>query len=228
MRRQRPASTPSDPFIDRRYFLRSAATATGALAVVAAQSSWLRGEVPATPKQTAGPYYPVPAIDAQRYSDTDLTRLLEDGPLAEGDLVIVSGTVRGIDEQPLSGAVVEIWQACVHGTYNHERDERDTPRDPHFQYWGRMEVADDGHYAFRTIRPGKYPGRTPHIHYRVIAPGHRELITQLYFDDLGEWNAKDGIYNEMSREEQGLVTVAFAPNDEKTPLGHFDVAMVAN
>ena len=35
------------------------------------------------------------------------------------------------------------------------------------------QVDAGGRYAFRTIRPVAYPGRTPHIHFKVHAPGRR-------------------------------------------------------
>ena len=54
----------------------------------------------------------------------------------------------------------------------------------------------DGAFAFRTIRPVAYPGRTPHIHVLVRAPGQRELVTQLYVD--GEpGNARDFLFNRL-------------------------------
>jgi hypothetical protein len=31
-----------------------------------------------------------------------------------------------------------------------------------------------------TDFPGRYPGRPPHLHVRVTAPGHRTLVTQVY------------------------------------------------
>ena len=37
-----------------------------------------------------------------------------------------------------------------------------------------------GEWAFRTIRPVPYPGRTPHIHFFVRTVDGRELVTQLY------------------------------------------------
>ena len=39
--------------------------------------------------------------------------------------------------------------------------------------------AADGGYRFRTIRPVAYPGRTPHIHFAVVAKGV-SLTTQMY------------------------------------------------
>ncbi len=39
-----------------------------------------------------------------------------------------------------------------------------------------------GEYAFDTSLPGHYPDHVAqHIHYQVSAPGHKTLVTQLYF-----------------------------------------------
>ncbi|MBI4256266.1 MAG: intradiol ring-cleavage dioxygenase, partial [Candidatus Rokubacteria bacterium] len=37
-----------------------------------------------------------------------------------------------------------------------------------------------GRYRYETTFPGRYPGRPPHLHVRVTAPGHKPLVTQLY------------------------------------------------
>ena len=37
-----------------------------------------------------------------------------------------------------------------------------------------------GNYAFRTIKPVPYPGRTPHIHFRLAGKGVPEFVTQMY------------------------------------------------
>ena len=69
-----------------------------------------------------------------------------------------------------SGAVVEIWQADHAGIYLHPREGRLAQRDTGFQGYGRVRADAEGRYAFRTIRPGQYPGRTPHIHLRAHPP----------------------------------------------------------
>ena len=60
----------------------------------------------------------------------------------------------------------------------------------------------DGGFAFRTIKPVPYPGRTPHIHVAVAAPGRREpLVTQFYV--AGEpLNERDGLVNALRDPRQ--------------------------
>jgi protocatechuate 3,4-dioxygenase beta subunit len=51
-----------------------------------------------------------------------------------------------------------------------------------------------GAYSLQTIEPGQYPGRTAHIHVKVMAPGKPALTTQLYFP--GETgNKQDSIFD---------------------------------
>jgi protocatechuate 3,4-dioxygenase beta subunit len=79
-----------------------------------------------------------------------------------------------------------------------------------FQGRGRLLTAADGGFAFRTIRPVTYPGRTPHIHVLVAAPGRPDLVTQLYVD--GEpGNARDGLFNRLSPAARELVLLRPIP-----------------
>jgi protocatechuate 3,4-dioxygenase, beta subunit len=75
--------------------------------------------------------------------------------------------------------VVEIWQCDAVGHYRHPRD-RSEGRDPGVQGRGRVAMGPDGGYAFRTIRPVPYPGRTPHIHVVVMTPGRARMVTLFY------------------------------------------------
>ena len=70
------------------------------------------------------------------------------------------------------------------------------PADPNFQGFGSTTVAEDGAYRFRTIEPVPYPGRTPHIHFRILAPGLEPLVTQMYV--AGQpLNSEDGLYQRL-------------------------------
>ena len=146
----------------------------------------------ATPRQITGPFYPT---DWTGDIDADLVRVTGEAAQAQGVVTHLRGRLRGLDGAALAGAEIEIWQCDAHGIYRHPRD-RAAGRDPGFQGRGRLMTSADGSYAFRTIRPVPYPGRTPHIHLRVTAPGRRELVTQLYLD--GEpGNARDFVYGRL-------------------------------
>jgi hypothetical protein len=67
----------------------------------------------------------------------------------------------------LAGANIEWWSANPDGQYDD-------------QHRATEKVDGEGRYRYETDFPGHYPGRPPHLHVRVTAPGHRPLITQLY------------------------------------------------
>lgn len=203
----------------RRLFLR-AASGSGLLGLVAARTGWGHDRV-STPSQTKGPFYPIPEIEKQPFFDFDLTRKDNNSPVADGEIIAIGGKVVSHSERPLSKTIVEVWQACKTGRYNHPKDSNDRPMDPNFQYWGRLITGDDGAFRFKTIIPGKYPGRTPHIHFRIVSPDHPELITQLYFGQFEEWNRKDGIYMSLNVAQRDAVTAHLEkkPVDPKTKEG---------
>ena len=200
--------------LDRRRILKViAAGATLALPgwALGKSSVWVPEDLTLTPQQTEGPFYPQPTIEQQMFSDTDLVRKLGKDAAAKGQQCIVEGVIKDRKGAPLEGSVVEIWQACASGRYNHIRDkENERPLDDNFQFWGRAVTGKDGKYSFKTIIPGKYPGRTArHIHYRVDADGFKRCSTQCFFSDFGDDNRKDGIYQRLDRKERDMVTVEF-------------------
>lgn len=180
-----------------------------------------------TPGQTEGPFYPV-TLPADR--DGDLVRVQGQAAQAVGKVTHVSGRVLGKRGEAVRGAVVEIWQCDANGIYNHPGDGGQKRRDAAFQGYGRVEVDGSGRYAFRTIRPVAYPGRTPHIHFKVHAPGTGRLTTQMYV--AGEpQNARDGVLRSIrdagARES---VTVRLDPADDREAgalQGTFDIVLDA-
>ena len=104
-------------------------------------------------------------------------------PCAAGEVLLIGGRVLSTDRTPLA-AQIDIWHADHQGRY----DNDDPQHPPGETMLNRIRLLADeaGRYEYETVMPGAYalgPGtwRPRHIHYRVRAPGHRELITQLYF-----------------------------------------------
>ncbi|MBI3894206.1 MAG: intradiol ring-cleavage dioxygenase [Candidatus Wallbacteria bacterium] len=200
-----------DARITRRDLLAQGGIAGLALAATAAVRAV--SALGVTPAQPEGPFYPV---RDQPDKDTDLTRVQGHARAATGQTVLVNGRVLDASGRPVPGALVEIWQACATGRYNHPDDSNNQAAlDEDFQYWGRATTDARGAYSFRTIKPGAYPAdagwvRPPHIHFRVVAPGLPSLTTQMYF--AGEaLNAADRILRSLPAEQRKLLTVSFAP-----------------
>ncbi len=180
----------------------------------------------ATPRQTEGPFYP---REWRGDIDNDLVVVQGEAAHALGQVVHVEGRVLALSGEPLAGATVEIWQCDSHGIYRHPNDEGPGRRhDSGFQGRGRTVADVGGRYRFRTIRPVAYGPRTPHIHFKVMPPGGRALITQMYV--LGEpLNARDGVLNAIKdRRQRDSVIVRLDAADRIEPgalLATFDIVL---
>jgi protocatechuate 3,4-dioxygenase beta subunit len=115
------------------------------------------GDEPTIP-ETEGPFF---KLKSPRRSD-----LREPG--IAGRPVELSGVVLTRACRPVAGALVDLWQADAGGNKG-------------FRLRGHVFTDAEGRYAFRTIMPGLYPGRTRHYHVKVQAPNRPVLTTQFYF-----------------------------------------------
>jgi protocatechuate 3,4-dioxygenase, beta subunit len=159
-----------------------------------------------TPSATEGPFYPSPSMRFQDINN-DLVRISGTARDAIGEIIILKGRVLRPSRAVVSGATIEIWQCDGNGRYLHRGDDQRVPRDLSFQGFGRTITDANGAYSFRTIKPVSYPGRTPHIHVKVIS-GNRELTTQFYLANNPR-NERDGLYRRMNRAERLAVEMVF-------------------
>ena len=96
----------------------------------------------------------------------------------DGTPLIIEGRVFSEDcTTPLANAVVDVWHCTPDGDYDNDTSA--------FELRGRIRTDASGYYVFSTVQPGRYLNgaelRPMHIHYRVEAEDHVELVTQLYF-----------------------------------------------
>jgi protocatechuate 3,4-dioxygenase beta subunit len=116
---------------------------------------------PSTPPNDLGPFYKRSAPQSGKLAPAGAPGL----PLG------VSGQVFDTRGALLAGALVEVWHASHAGVYDNKG----------YEYRGQLPL-EKGRYAFETMMPGHYPDRVAqHVHFKVSAPGHRPLVTQLYF-----------------------------------------------
>jgi catechol 1,2-dioxygenase len=109
-------------------------------------------------------------------------------PLEPGDLLVMRGRIWGFDtKRPVSGAVLDVWQADARGKYD-MTDPKHPPKHTEFRNRIRLITDETGFYEYETIRPAAYrigsgplDFRPAHIHYMVQAQGYGKLITQMYF-----------------------------------------------
>jgi protocatechuate 3,4-dioxygenase beta subunit len=143
-----------------------------------------------TPRQTAGPFY--------KPSSPKRSSLIE--PAMKGTKILLQGYVRSTRCKPVSGALLDLWQADTAGVYDNSG----------YKLRGHQFTDEEGSYAFESVVPGLYPGRTRHFHVRVQAPNRPILTTQLYFPGEPQ-NQRDGIFNEkllMALRQNGSEKVA--------------------
>jgi protocatechuate 3,4-dioxygenase, beta subunit len=190
--------------LPRRAFL-------GSLAIGAAAYS-TRGafadELVRTPRQTEGPFYPdkLP-LD----TDNDLIIVNDAITPAVGEITHLSGRILDAKGDPLRNALVEIWQTDSKGAYIHTKDPQHDKHDKNFQGFGRFLTGSSGEYYFRTIKPVPYPGRSPHIHVKVLKGGKELLTTQFYVKGHAG-NNRDGIYRSITDPKaRESITLQFDP-----------------
>ena len=179
-----------------------------------------------TPTQTAGPFFPK---HDQPDKDFDLTRIEGHAHPAHGEVIVVWGRVLDEQGQPVAGALVDAWQANMHGRYAHEADTSTAPLDPDFQGWARLRTDVDGRFRVRTIKPGAYPveanwSRPPHIHFKVARRGFHELTTQMYFagDALKDI---DRLLLAVPKADRPKLVVAFTAGADGGKAGTFEIVL---
>ena len=136
-----------------------------------------------TPSQTVGPYYEIGLCDRE------LHEVVPGGP------VRIEGQVFDGAGEPVSDAMVEIWQADEAGEYRAGFG------------WGRCGTDDDGCYRFVTVKPGSLDRQAPHVSVLVFARGLlRPVLTRMYFPD--EENGHDDVLATVPAAERGLLVAA--------------------
>jgi protocatechuate 3,4-dioxygenase beta subunit len=154
--------------------------------------------------------------------------IVDGGQPASGEIFHLAGRVMDTSGAPLSGIAIEIWQCDANGIYRHSGDSRRGRFDVNFQGFGKTTTNEVGAYRFRTIAPVSYPGRAPHIHFKVKAPNRQEFTSQLYLAGLSQ-NKADLLFNRLQghRAHEGA-SVRQIPALELDPnalKGSFDIVL---
>ena len=126
---------------------------------------WQKGEENAlkpTPVEVLGPFFKKGAPNAANLRT----------PGDQGFPLRVAGKVVNTRGEKVEGAIVDMWQADHHGVYDVKG----------YRYRTKVATGAAAEYGIDTVMPGHYSDRpAQHIHYLITAPGHKTLITQLYF-----------------------------------------------
>lgn len=169
---------------------RRAMTGMAAVAVAAGAQSWgsaaraaNAGACALMPQATEGPYYFDPKLERADIRDGS------PGMLLTLSLQIVEGGSCAA----LAGARVDVWHADALGAYSgyaRQSDRRDQSTVGQTFLRGSLIADRDGRATFTTVYPGWYPGRTPHIHFKVFLNRRSVLTGQTYFAD----DVSDDVY----------------------------------
>ena len=156
-----------------------------------------------TSEMTLGPFFPREFAQGAN----DLTLL--NGKQASGEPVQIEGRITQLDGQPLDNVVVEIWQADRRGRF-----------DGDFLGWGRAATDAQGVYRFRTIRPGAYEGRLPHINFLLLYSGLMRQLQTVMFFELG----KDPVLDAVPSARRSLLIARKERSGEGT-VYRFDIRL---
>ena len=123
------------------------------------------------------------AVEGPFYFDPKLVRATIAEGKAGAPLTLALRVVEAETCAAFNEARVDIWHCDGLGVYSgYARQETGSAKGETFLR-GTQFAASDGAVRFDTIYPGWYPGRTPHIHFKVILDD-KDLVTgQLYFPD---------------------------------------------
>ncbi len=116
--------------------------------------------------------------------------------VAHGPEIVIYGQVTDADGTPVPNAEMDVWQTNAEGMYDLQAHDPSV-----MDMRGRLRCDAEGRFHFRTVKPlgysipmdgpvgelvrnqARHGFRPAHIHILVAAPGHRELVTALYFAD---------------------------------------------
>ena len=132
----------------------------------------------------------------------------------------VAGVVYDTRGDVVPDAKVEVWQTDNAGHYDNEG----------YRYRAVLMPGAIGKYSFDSVMPGHYPQRVcQHVHYLITAPGHKPLITQLYFasDPVFEGDPDKNYTRDPLITSRELVRPVMIKGDPKEIIAavNFDLVM---
>ena len=131
-----------------------------------------------SPYCTIGPFFPASFVEGR----DDLTHYR--GGTARGQHIQLHGRILQEGGVPTKNTILEIWQPDANGIFRHPLDPRCREADPGFAGWGRARTDAEGWYRIRTVLPGSYGDRCPHVNLMILAIGlTRRLVTTAFFAD---------------------------------------------
>ncbi len=181
-----------------------------------------------TPSQTIGPFFAY-GLTAEQYGydyNSIVTGSLI-GNASGGEWINIVGNVYDGNGDPVSDAMLELWQANAKGEYTKIIKKENEG----FKGFGRLGTGADlnSRFRFLTIKPGTIaPSQAPHIDVILFMRGSlRQLHTRIYFSDEAEANAKDELLMTVQEDRRQTLIARTAKNQGVLEY-HFDIHMQGN
>jgi protocatechuate 3,4-dioxygenase beta subunit len=113
-----------------------------------------------------------------------------------GPAIFVNCRIKDQSGKPIEGAEVDIWHSSPEGFY-----EQQDPKQADMNLRGKFMTDRNGHFSFRSVKPAGYPipvdgpvgdlvratgrhnFRPAHLHFLIVKPGFKTLISQIYSND---------------------------------------------
>ncbi|HEX5116184.1 MAG TPA: maleylacetate reductase and hydroxyquinol 1,2-dioxygenase domain-containing protein [Pseudonocardiaceae bacterium] len=127
---------------------------------------------------------------------------------------------------PVSQAIVDVWQSNDDGYYDVQLPDLDGPvlrarfhtdTDGRLRFWTivprEYPIPDDGPVGAMLLGLGRHQYRAPHLHFMIGAPGFRRLVTQLFVAG-GKYLDSDTVFGVKPE-----LVVDFAPRTGAPPDG---------
>jgi protocatechuate 3,4-dioxygenase beta subunit len=171
----------------------------------------------ASPILTEGPFF----VD-EKLSRSDLVGSTTRHSVKNGVPLHINFTLyklSGTTHTLVKDAHIDVWHADAIGVYSDENNPMNHEMTSHQTWLRGYQVTDGaGEAGFKTIFPGWYPGRAPHIHFKIRTYSSTDKVTaeftsQIFFKEADTTrvysvdpytlagrrdttNANDGIFNE--------------------------------
>lgn len=148
-------------------------------------------------------------------------------PGEPGEPLMMQGTIYKRDgKTPAPGIVMYVYHTDNSGKYSLSKNQNPNIVHGHLRGW--MKTDAEGHYQFKTIRPGAYPSRNApqHIHAIVKEPGlSLYWIDEYVFDDDPLLtSAKQG----MPKKRGGSGIIHLSKNNKGEWSGQRDIVLGLN
>lgn len=179
----------------------------------------------ATETTVFGPFY----VEPETFDDgADISGELQGVPL------FINGVVTNENDEPIAGAVVDVWHSDNEGFY----DLQKLDKHPDYSGRGRFITGEDGSFKLWTKRPtaypipndgpvgkmleaqGRHPFRPEHVHFMISCDGYRTLVTHI-FAEGDEYLDSDVVFGVKSSLITQYIEHDNSSDDRETPSGNW-------